>query len=469
MAALPDFDESLAGNLLLVDDHADHRSAMAVILRRGGHEVAEAVDGRQALGLLRAGGVEAVVTDLRMPDVGGIAVLRAASAETPPVPVVIVTGYATVESAVEAMRLGAMDYVVKPVDPDDLLTSVHQALERRRMLGWGGAEAQPEETGFAGLLGTSHLMRDVFDQIRQAAPFRSTVLITGESGTGKELVARAVHSLSAVSAGPFVPVNCASLPADLVESQLFGYEKGAFTGAAQRQAGLFEAAEGGTLFLDEIGELAPASQAKLLRVLEESKVRRLGATKAFGIDVRVLAASNAELHDEVAQGNFREDLYYRLNVIHIALPPLRDRPEDTALLLRTLIDRFCAEYDLEPREIEPAAHSALVTYDWPGNVRELRNVAERLAVAGAGRGGAIGLAELPPAVRAAVSAAGDVEPSGNESAGQLFAERTLADMEREAILRTLEHTGGRRGQAAQILGISIRTLQRKLRQYGTER
>ncbi|MFH1575197.1 MAG: sigma-54 dependent transcriptional regulator [Acidobacteriota bacterium] len=372
--------EQLAGRILLVEDHDDHRAAMAAVLRSGGHEVTEVATGEEARRAIRAGNLDAVVSDLRMPGVGGLDVLRAASAEVPPIPLVIVTGYATVESAVEAMRLGAVDYVVKPADAEDLLTSVHQALERRRMLSWAGTGDHQEETGLAGLIGTSRQMRDVFDEIRQAAPFRSTVLITGESGTGKELVAQAIHALSAVSAGPFVPVNCAALPAELVESQLFGYEKGAFTGATQSRPGLFEAAAGGTLFLDEISELAPAAQAKLLRAVEEGRIRRLGAVSTVKVESRLLAASNTELLSAIAEGVFREDLYYRLNVIHIEVPPLRERRDDIPLLLRTLLDRFCAENDLETAEVLPEALAALTDYGWPGNVRELKHTVERAVI-----------------------------------------------------------------------------------------
>ena len=457
-----DFKPFLQGTILVAEDDADYRAAIVRILQEQDHDILQAEDGTQALEILHREAVDAVVTDLEMPGARGLDVLRAAAAQTPPVPAVIVTGYGTASTAVEAMKLGAVDYVLKPVDPQDLQTCVHQALERRRMLlGAQSIEtAEDETTGFGGLLGTSSAMQEVFDQIRRAAPFKSTVLISGESGTGKELVARAIHALSACKDGPFLAVNCSALPHELVESQLFGHEKGAFTGATSMHRGYFESADGGTLFLDEIGDLPIEAQAKLLRVLEEREVTRLGSTRSISVNVRLLAATNTHLQVRVQERSFREDLYYRLNVLSISLPPLRERWEDIPLLVRVFLDRFAQENGVPARDIAPAGLDILVAHSWPGNVRELKNITERLAIMA--RGETIQISDLPPELRDTVDAAGPAAPV------ETFSTLNMEEIERATIRRALEQTQGNRTQAAQLLGISLRTLQRKLRDYGDE-
>ena len=460
----------LTGAVLVAEDDSDQRAFIVQALAAEGHDVLEAADTGGALRVLQAQRVDAVVCDLKMPGAGGLAVLRAAAARTPPTPVAIVTAYATVDSAIEAMKLGAVDYVVKPADPRDLQTVVHQALERGRML--SGAGVGDEETSTTGLLGASAAIARVHDQIRRAAPYECTVLINGESGTGKELVARAVHALGPTSAGPFVDVNCAALPADLMESQLFGHERGAFTGAAQQRRGLFEQAIGGTLFLDEFVELTPEAQAKLLRALEERQIRRLGGTEAIPVNVRVLAATNIDLQLAVREGRLREDLYYRLNVLNIELPPLRERSEDVPLLLRVFLDRFATANEQVPKEVTPAALQVLQAYAWPGNVRQLKNAMERLAITVSGD--TIDqddvVACLPETVGgsgASPATADSADEAAPVSVPEMVAQgMTLEQIERRAIGAALERTGGNRTQAARILGISVRTLHRRLSTLG---
>ena len=323
-----------------------------------------------------------------------------------------------------------------------------------------GGTAGADETGFGGLLGASPAMQEVFDQIRRVAPFRSTVLITGATGTGKELVAQAIHALSACSNGPFIPVNCSALPRDLVESQLFGHEKGAFTGAATLHRGFFEAADGGTLFLDEIGELSPESQAKLLRVLEDQQVLRLGSTRPISVNVRLLAATNADPQAAVQDGCLREDLYYRVNALAISLPPLRGRPRDIPLLVRVFLDRFARENGVPPREIAAEVLECLMAHSWPGNVRELKNLTERLAVMATEE--TIQVSDLPGELRQLAGAPGPAESV------ERFSTLNMEELEKAVIQRELEQAGGNRTQAARLLGFSLRTLQRKLKDLGDE-
>ncbi len=450
--------EPIRVRVCVADDRPQHLSVVTNILRETGYfNVFEAANGTVAERLIREENLDVVVIAIQM--AGGRQLLRTAVTTTPPLPVVIVAEYSTVNQAVSAMRLGVVNYVLKPIDANDLLTAVHQAFERKQMLDPVSA-AHGKEIGFGGLLGTSAAMQAVFDQIRRAAPFKSTVLITGESGTGKELVAGAIHTLSTVSNGPFVAVNCSALPIDLVESMFFGHEKGSFTGATHEREGFFEAAHNGTLFLDEIGGLSMQSQTKLLRALEEQKVRRLGATHPLEVNARVVAASNANLPDAIRLGQFREDLYYRLNVFPINVPPLRERKSDIPLLVRVFADRFAVQNGVTHIEIADHYLQIMAEYDWPGNVRELKNVAERLVIFCSSSTSEICEEDIMSIMPISCISSVDTQNLGPD-----FGQRTLDEHERELILKTLERTGGIRTRAAAILGISLRTLQRKLKQY----
>ena len=450
-----------SGRVLVVDPITNHLATAAKYLRDSGiEEIFEASDGKVAEQMIKTQRPDVAVIDIKMP--GGMQFLRSAIRLTPPLPVVIFTSYSTIRQATRAMRLGAVDYVVKPVDVNDLITAVHRAVERKRMLDPARGGWTEEGAGFGELLGTSDVMMGVFDQIRRAAPFNSTVLITGESGTGKELVASAIHSLSAVGTGPFVAVNCSTLQADLAESELFGHAKGAFTGATGTHLGLFEAAHQGTLFLDEIGDLEMRVQTKLLRVLEEKKIRRLGSRQSIDINVRIVAASNTDLAKAVKSGRFRSDLYYRLNVIHLSVPPLRERKADIPLLVRTFVERFSEQNGIPPVNIADRCLDQIAEYDWPGNVRELKNAAERLMIYAAGSRSEISEKTIETILPSNTLR---TDPSESQWERMNYLPRQLSDVEREAILDTLAHTGGNRTQTAELLGISLRTLQRKLVQY----
>ncbi|NMC71267.1 MAG: sigma-54-dependent Fis family transcriptional regulator [Myxococcales bacterium] len=440
--------DSPRARVLVVDDDRALRRLALDVLAVAGHELLEAPDGARALALLRERPVDVVVSDLRMPGLDGLQLLAATRKLADPPVVVLLTAFGSVPQAVEAMRLGAFDFLEKPLpSPATLRRVVERAWRERRAAAAGGGTAGSERD--LGLVGGPAL-EPVRSLVRAVAPRDTTVLITGESGTGKELVARAIHALSRRSAGPFVAVNSAAIPAELVEAELFGHEAGAFTGAGSGRPGVFEAAAGGTVFLDEVGDLPAAAQAKLLRVLQERTVTRLGAVRAFEVDFRLIAATHRDLEALVRQGRFREDLYYRVAVLPLALPPLRERPGD----LEPLVAHFLRE--LEPARtvpVSPAAWERLRAHRWPGNVRELRNALERALVLSGG--GPIEPQHLQLEAPAAASPAG---PGGGGT--------TLRDLERRAILEALEATGGNRKAAAARLGISLRTLQYRLKEYG---
>jgi two-component system response regulator FlrC len=434
--------------VLIVDDDPALRRLALDVLKDAGYELLEAPDGAQALRLLRERPVDVVVSDLRMPALDGLQLLAATRKLPDPPVVVLLTAFGSVKQAVEAMRLGAFDFMEKPLpSPATLRRTVERALRERRAERPGGTPDAAGEPDLGLVAGPS--LAAVLALVRAVAPRDTTVLVTGESGTGKELVARAIHGLSRRSAGPFVAVNSAAIPEHLVESELFGHEKGAFTGAVAARPGVFEAAAGGTVFLDEVGELPAAAQAKLLRVLQERTVTRLGATRTLDVDFRLIAATHRDLEALVRQGRFREDLYYRIAVLPLALPPLRERPED----LVPLVERFLRE--LEPTRavrLSPAAWERLRRHRWPGNVRELRNTVERALVLADG-------AVLEPR-HLQLDTPTSVAPADGGGAP------TLREMERRAILEALEATGGNRKAAAERLGISLRTLQYRLKEYG---
>ena len=392
---------------------------------------------------------DVVVTDLVMPGVGGLDVVRAAQSQKPPSIAIVITAHGSIPTAVEALQEGAIDYLTKPVDLFDLRKHVEAAMARQRRTQDGEGLASAPLPGLEGLVGDSTAMREVFDQLRQVAPSRATVLITGESGTGKELAARAVHRLSKVSDCPFVAAHCAALAEGLVESELFGRERGAFTGAEASSPGRFESVGDGTIFLDEVGEIPLATQTKLLRVLENREFQRVGGTQTLRCEARVVAATQRNLESEVAAGTFREDLFYRVSVVAIRMPPLRERQGDVRLLVRKFLDEFSAE---GRTRISEDALELINAYRWPGNVRELRNLVERLCVLR--RGGEAGVDDLPDTM------------AGRKEGGavELQVGMRLDDVERRMIEETLNAVGGNRTQAAKALGVSRRTLQRKLKE-----
>jgi len=449
--------------LLIVEDDAANREFLQETLADEGYRVDVAAGGRAGVERARQGGVDLVVTDVRMPDMDGLdmlAEIRAAAeaAGTPAPHVIVITAFGSIETAKRAMKLGAHEYITKPFEADDLLAAIEKALDertlRREVARLRKEVARPYQ--FENIIGRSPPMQDVFALIRRLSTSSANVLVTGESGTGKELVARALHYNSPRAKKPFVAVNCAAIPDTLLESELFGYKRGAFTDARTDRAGMFVEADGGTLFLDEIGDLTPALQAKLLRVLQEKEVRPLGAARPEKVDVRVVSATNRDLAQRMREGLFREDLFYRLNVIEVVLPPLRDRAEDVLPLVEHFLGEAMRRSGKRISGFSQQALKILLAYPWPGNVRELENVVER-AVALA-EGTEIGPDDLPAQVRERRS------PDVLQAA--LARSLTLAELEREYIFRVLQAEGGNKTRAAQRLGLDRKTLYRKLEEYG---
>ncbi|HET7753870.1 MAG TPA: sigma-54 dependent transcriptional regulator [Anaeromyxobacteraceae bacterium] len=448
--------------VLIVDDEPSNLDSLQKIFAREGWRVTCAGSGADALDVLRRERVDVLVTDLMMPGMSGESLLRAAKTVSPETEVVMMTAYGTVETAVSAMKEGAYDFITKPVKRHAIVKSVRQALEKASLL----AENRALKAQLAGLvtpaagrlIGNAPAFRAALQAIQQAAPATATVLIGGESGTGKELAARMLHDLSARAQGPFVPVNCAAIPEGILESELFGYERGAFTGAAARKEGRFERANGGTLFLDEVGEMSPALQVKLLRIIQDGVVERLGGTQPLRVDVRLVAATNKELAAEVKAGRFREDLFYRLNVVAIRLPPLRERREDIPLLASAFLTRLASKNQKRIGGFTRAAMATLEAWSWPGNVRELEHAVERAVVLC--RSDVIDAADLPEAIRGSAPAAPrDVVES---SALSIPLGTPMEEVERLVIRETLRQTRGDKTLAAQILGIAPRTIYRKL-------
>jgi DNA-binding NtrC family response regulator len=449
--------------ILIVEDEKNAREGLERTLT-GKYRTLQADNGEKALQLLAGSQVDILLTDLRMPGMDGLALVRRALAhESRPVCIVL-TAYGSIESAVEAMKVGAYDFLTKPLNLDQLELVIARALRSRQLENENRSlrTQLDKRYGLEAIIGRTPAMDELFKLIRQVAPSRATALIQGESGTGKELVAHAIHNLSPRARGPFIAVHCAALPQSLLESELFGHEKGAFTGASERRRGRFEMAEAGTLFLDEISEIAPAIQVKLLRVLEEWKFERVGGQETLEADIRLVTATNNDLQKLVQEGKFRNDLFYRLNVVTIILPPLRERRDDIPLLARHFLHDFSLENNRKIEDISSDAVDALVAYDWPGNVRELRNVIERMVVLG--RGPKLTLRDLPASVRA------DKRFSAPQPAAPAapLAASSIREANRRMIMAALEAAGGNRTLAAQRLGINRRTLHRKLREFGVE-
>ena len=441
--------------ILIVDDEKNIREGLSKALALAGYDTLMAATGSEAVRVLEGEAVDLVISDLRMPGLSGEQLLRRVVAAYPAIPVIILTGHGTIESAVTAMHAGAYDFLTKPVNLDRLELLVKRALSRRQlMLENLTLQRELERRSTAHQLVTaSPAMKRAWEVVEQVAPSRASVLITGESGVGKELVADAIHTLSPRRAAKLIKVHCAALTETLLESELFGHERGAFTGAVARRRGRFELADGGTIFLDEIGEISQSIQIKLLRILQERAFERVGGEETITADVRVVAATNRDLAEAIEQGTFREDLYYRLNVVHIHVPPLREREADISLLAVGFLKEFAEENGKQLVGIDPRALSALRRYSWPGNVRELQNGIESAVVMA--RGSTIELHDLPPAVRNAQNAPAVRIPLGS----------TLDHGEREMIRATLNHQHGNKTRTAEILGISRKTLHRKMREY----
>ncbi|MCC6213932.1 MAG: sigma-54-dependent Fis family transcriptional regulator [Polyangiaceae bacterium] len=462
--------------ILVVDDEPNLRRVLGALLTRDGHEVVTAEDGEQALAVLAEHHIDLVLSDLRMPKLDGMELLRRARALDEELPVVLITAHGTVDNAVEALKTGAFDYITKPFDQDEVRTVVRKALRTRDL-----AEAEAtrpvidsraaREGARYGIIGHSEGILGVYAVLERVADSPTTVLITGESGTGKELVARALHENSSRRDRPFIKVNCAAIPRDLMESELFGYERGAFTGAVGSKPGRFELASGGTLFLDEIGTIPVEMQVKLLRALQESEFERVGGIRTIRVDVRLVAATNSDLKKEIAAGAFREDLYYRLNVVPIRLPALRERAEDVPLLVDHFIEKFDARLGKQVGAVDPAALALLGRYSWPGNIRELENVIERAVLFADGP--TIGCEHLDPEVRGApdtpvrTPAPASVATGAGPADGlKEQVKAAMSRLERELIVRALDQTRGNVTHAARLLKISRKGLQLKMKELG---
>ncbi|MEZ4247596.1 MAG: sigma-54 dependent transcriptional regulator [Polyangiales bacterium] len=457
--------------ILVADDEPNLRRVLAAQLQREGYEVHAVADGAEAVAALDDHHIDVVITDLRMPKMDGMELLQHVATHHPEVPVIMITAHGTVDTAVEALKLGAFDYVTKPFDREELRHVVDKAARTGELR---QRDVQVEERGRYRLIGQSEPMVQVYEIIERVADTPSTVLITGESGTGKELIARALHEQSRREKEPFIRVNCAAIPPDLLESELFGYEKGAFTGAVTSKPGRFELAHRGSLFLDEIGEIPPSMQVKLLRALQEQEFERVGGIKTLHVDVRLIAATNRDLEQEIAAGRFREDLYYRLNVVQVHLPPLRDRISDIPLLLEHFVEKFAAKLKRSVRGFTPEASALLLKHPWRGNIRELENVVERCMLFCDGE--RIDVPHLPAELRK-TAAAGTPTPEGlvaplslspgSEAAGLKEAVReATAKLERELIVRALDQTDWNVTHAAKVLKISRKSLQTKMKELG---
>jgi two-component system response regulator PilR (NtrC family) len=458
-------------HILVVDDERSICELLEITFRKHGHRVEVATSGEQARRRLVSGMFDIVISDIRLPDISGVELLAYSKEVSPSSVFLLITGVPTIETAIAAVNAGANRYVIKDHELVDQLRHAVGEVQERLHLKSEARYLRRELRRFTGLdhiIGRSPKMRAIFDLIQTVAPQASRVLITGESGTGKELVARAIHENSPRAQEPFITVNCGAFPETLLESELFGYLKGAFTGANDKRQGLFQAASGGTLFLDEIGNMSPSMQVKLYRVLQESKVRPLGSTEEEDVDVRVIAATNRDLEKAIASGDFREDLFYRLSVIPIHVPALRERREDISLMARAFLERFCKAMQKPVEGIEPAAMAQLETYDWPGNVRELENTIERSVALEIGH--IISLDVLPEKVRMAGSAPASNGRSSNGHAtipeGGLDLEQHIQETERAYIVAALEASGGTGTRAAELLKMSYRSFRHYVKKYG---
>jgi len=461
----------MSATILVVDDEKNIRRTLRMVLEGAGFTVEDAADAEKGLEAIEGGEVDLVILDVRLPGMSGIEALEKIRSrpETRRLPVLMVSGHASVAEAVQAVQVGATDFFEKPLDRDRVLVSVRNALQAwqlRREVDRLRADAEERYE----MIGESAVMRKLFAELEKVAPTKGRVLVTGESGTGKELIARAIHRLSPRADGPFIKVNCAAIPAELIESELFGYERGAFTGAQGRKKGMFELADGGTLFLDEIGDMSLNAQAKVLRALQSGEISRVGSESSLAVDVRVLAATNKDLEGEVGESRFREDLYFRLNVVPIRSPSLRERRADVPLLAMAFLRAFCLENGLRPKPIDPEVLEALGQRPWPGNVRELKNVVERMVILG---GEGITMSDLPEEGRLAEPGSGPGVapnlPPTSADGKRLTLREYREHAEREYILGTLDECGWNISRAAVQLGVERTNLHKKMRSYGIRR
>jgi two-component system response regulator HydG len=444
-------------SILLVDDDSGHRAMLRTLLEEWNYSVKEAEDGEQAISMFKGASFDLIFTDVRMPKKSGLEVLLEVKEQNPAMPVLIMTAFSTVEAAVEAIKAGAYDYLTKPLDFEKLEVILRNIFIYVGLIQENASLATSLATSLesANIIGQSSAMRKVMEVVRTVAPSEATVLITGESGTGKELIAKAIHTNSSRAKGPYIAFNCAAITDSLIESELFGHEKGAFTGADKRREGRFMLADKGTLFLDEIGEMPLLMQAKLLRVIQEREIQRVGGEQSLRVDVRLVAATNRDLIKEVAEGRFREDLYYRLNVVALSLPSLRERPEDVPLLARHFLEGFAAKNKKRVKGFTPGAMDKLIRYTWPGNVRELENVVERSVIMLSGE--FVSEKELPPAL-----APNDAASCFTPGAIAVPPNPTLDDIEKAAIYEALRLHDGNKTEAAKQLGITRKTLHLRL-------
>ncbi len=446
--------------ILVVEDDLRVGESLCLLLKRRGYKTLFATNGKEALQLFRQQEINLVITDLVMPKMDGIALLEAIKNLKPETEVIVISAQGTIEKAVQAMKLGAFDFIEKPINPRVISLLVERALERQTLVIQNRdlRSKLEDRFHFKNIVGKSEKMVKVFDLIRHIAPYDSSVLIIGESGTGKELIANAIHYHSPRASKPFVKVSCASLSEGIIESELFGHEKGAFTGAIASRKGRFEMAHEGTLFLDEVEDIPPSTQIKLLRVLQEGEFERVGGNKTIKVDIRIIAASNRDLQEEVRKGNFREDLYYRLNVVNIKLPPLRERKEDIPFLVNFFIEKFNQRYRMNVKGVSQRALNRLMDYQWSGNVRELENTIESALVVNHPE--VLDLPHLPQEIR---------EYSGVPEVVPFKIGTPLQEIERKMLLQTLRATKGNKRKAAKLLGINVRTIHRKIREIEGER
>jgi two-component system, NtrC family, response regulator AtoC len=448
--------------ILIVDDEINMRLVLTAMLKKEGHEVASASDGREALQILKSGKIAAVVTDLKMPNIDGMELLNHITLQYPAIPVIMITAHGTVATAVEALKKGALDYITKPFELEELKNVISKAI-KTRTLKENELFLPPDEIEHTGIIGTSKRTLEIFEAIKRVAPTTTTILITGETGTGKELVADAIHFNSPRKNNPLIKINCAAIAETLMESELFGYEKGAYTGAVITKPGRFELAHKGTLFLDEVSEIPRDMQVKLLRVIQEQEFERVGGLRTIKVDVRIIAATNQNLLRQVQTGNFREDLYYRLNVFPIDVPPLRERKEDILPLVDYFMEKFNKKLDLAVT-VDNEVKETLLRYEWPGNIRELENLIERMMLMA--QNNIITLQEIPSEFKAAVDKAIITQTDDSKKPFKDFMRSHMENVESQMIIKCLEESGGNVTKAAKELGLSRKGLQLKMIKYG---